>query len=54
MLQLLRNLRSHSQGKEISDADILKWANRKVNSIGRTSRIQSFKVFLKKIWFMSR
>lgn len=43
MLQLLRNLRSHSQGKEISDADILKWANRKVNSIGRTSRIQSFK-----------
>lgn len=43
MLQLLRNLRSHSQGKEISDADILKWANRKVNSIGRTSHIQSFK-----------
>ncbi|GAU25087.1 hypothetical protein TSUD_257810, partial [Trifolium subterraneum] len=43
MLQLLRNLRSHSQGKEISDADILKWANRKVNSIGRTSQIQSFK-----------
>ncbi|CAI8586932.1 unnamed protein product [Vicia faba] len=43
MLQLLKNLRSHSQGKEISDADILKWANRKVNSIGRTSHIQSFK-----------
>ncbi|KAJ6880491.1 fimbrin-like protein 2-like [Populus alba x Populus x berolinensis] len=32
MLQLLKNLRSHSshsQGKEITDADILKWANNK-------------------------
>lgn len=45
MLQLLKNLRSHSQGKEISDADILKWANRKVKSTGRTSHIESFKVF---------
>ncbi|XP_020223804.1 fimbrin-1 [Cajanus cajan] len=43
MLQLLKNLRSHSQGKEISDVDILKWANRKVKSIGRTSHIESFK-----------
>ncbi|KAL2316693.1 hypothetical protein Fmac_030569 [Flemingia macrophylla] len=43
MLQLLKNLRSRSQGKEISDADILKWANRKVKSIGRTSHIESFK-----------
>ncbi|TKY57358.1 Fimbrin-1 protein [Spatholobus suberectus] len=43
MLQLLKNLRSHSQGKEISDADILKWANRKVKSTGRTSHIESFK-----------
>ncbi|XP_061375633.1 fimbrin-1-like [Gastrolobium bilobum] len=43
MLQLLKNLRSHSQGKEISDADIMKWANRKVNSTGRTSHIESFK-----------
>ncbi|KAJ1392513.1 EF-hand domain pair [Sesbania bispinosa] len=43
MLQLLKNLRSHSQGKEISDADILKWANRKVKSTGRTSHVESFK-----------
>lgn len=43
MLQLLKNLRSHSQGREISDADILKWANRKVKSTGRTSHIESFK-----------
>ncbi|KAE9606376.1 putative dystrophin [Lupinus albus] len=43
MLQLLKRLRSHSQGREISDADILKWANRKVNSTGRTSHIESFK-----------
>ncbi|CAK8538876.1 unnamed protein product [Lathyrus sativus] len=43
MLQLLKNLRSHSQGKEISDTDILKWANKKVNSVGRKSHIQSFK-----------
>ena len=47
MLQLLRNLRSHSQGKEMRDADILKWANRKVRSTGRTSHIESFKVFSK-------
>lgn len=47
MLQLLKNLRSHSQGKEIKDADILKWANRKVKSSGRTSQIESFKVFSK-------
>ncbi|XP_028751926.1 fimbrin-1-like [Neltuma alba] len=43
MLQLLKNLRSHSQGREITDADILKWANRKVKSTGRTSHIESFK-----------
>ncbi|KAF1864258.1 hypothetical protein Lal_00048823 [Lupinus albus] len=43
MLQMLKNLRLHSQGKEISDADILKWANRKVKSTGRTSHIESFK-----------
>ena len=48
MLQLLKNLRSHSQGKEIRDADILKWANRKVKSTGRTSHIESFKVFSKR------
>lgn len=41
MLQLLKNLRSRTQ---INDADILKWANRKVKNTGRNSRIESFKV----------
>ncbi|KAG5001700.1 hypothetical protein JHK87_022772 [Glycine soja] len=48
MLQLLKNLRSDSQGKEITDADILKWVNKKVKSIGRTSHIESSKVFSKR------
>ncbi|KAK7258336.1 hypothetical protein RIF29_23909 [Crotalaria pallida] len=43
MLQLLKNLRSHSQGKEITDADILSWANNKVKKAGRTSQMESFK-----------
>ncbi|CAJ1971607.1 unnamed protein product [Sphenostylis stenocarpa] len=43
MLQLLKNLRSHSQGKEITDADILNWANNKVKRSGRTSEMESFK-----------
>ncbi|XP_024959552.1 fimbrin-4-like isoform X3 [Cynara cardunculus var. scolymus] len=43
MLQLLKNLRSSSQGKEIADADILKWANKKVKNTGRTSQMDSFK-----------
>ncbi|XP_076949055.1 fimbrin-1-like [Bidens hawaiensis] len=43
MLQLLKNLRSRSQGKEITDADILKWANKKVKITGRTSKMESFK-----------
>ncbi|KAL5548515.1 hypothetical protein UlMin_003746 [Ulmus minor] len=43
ILQLLKNLRSHSLGKEMTDADILHWANRKVKSTGRTSHIDSFK-----------
>ncbi|OIW16443.1 hypothetical protein TanjilG_19159 [Lupinus angustifolius] len=43
MLQLLKNLRSHSQGKEITDADILNWANSKVKRAGRTSQMESFK-----------
>ncbi|KAL2483721.1 Fimbrin-5 [Forsythia ovata] len=43
MLQLLKNLRSRSQGKEFSDADILSWANKKVKNSGRTSRMESFK-----------
>ncbi|RVW70228.1 Fimbrin-5 [Vitis vinifera] len=43
MLQLLKNLRFHSQGKEMTDADILKWANNKVKRTGRTSQMESFK-----------
>lgn len=43
MLQHLKNLRSYSHGKEITDADILNWANNKVKSSGRRSRIESFK-----------
>ncbi|MFS7922107.1 putative calponin domain, CH domain superfamily, fimbrin/Plastin [Helianthus anomalus] len=43
MLQLLKNLRSRSQGKEITDADILKWANKKVKITGRASQMESFK-----------
>lgn len=47
MLQLLKNLRSHSQGKkgkEITDTDILNWANNKVKKAGRTSQMESFRV----------
>ncbi|KAK9133092.1 hypothetical protein Scep_012620 [Stephania cephalantha] len=45
MLQLLKNLRFHSQGqgKEMTDADILNWANNKVKSTGRNSQMDSFK-----------
>uniref|UniRef100_A0A0D9VHP4 Calponin-homology (CH) domain-containing protein n=1 Tax=Leersia perrieri TaxID=77586 RepID=A0A0D9VHP4_9ORYZ len=43
ILQLLRNLRSHSKEKEITDADILIWANNKVKESGKTSRVESFK-----------
>ncbi|GKV30670.1 hypothetical protein SLEP1_g39459 [Rubroshorea leprosula] len=43
MLQLLKNLRSHSQGKEITDADILNWANNNVKKVGRTAQMESFK-----------
>ncbi|KAG0449057.1 hypothetical protein HPP92_027545 [Vanilla planifolia] len=43
ILQLLKNLRFHSQGKEMTDADILNWANRKVKNSGRTSQMESFK-----------
>ncbi|KAL8195584.1 hypothetical protein R6Q57_025987 [Mikania cordata] len=43
MLQLLKNLRKRSQGREITDADILKWANKKVKITGRTSQMESFK-----------
>ncbi|XP_021287497.1 fimbrin-1-like [Herrania umbratica] len=43
MLQLLKSLRSRSRGKEITDADIINWANGKVRSTGRTTQIESFK-----------
>lgn len=43
MLQVLNNLRFHSQGKEITDVDILNWANCKVKSVGKSSQIESFK-----------
>ncbi|KAJ6818563.1 fimbrin-5-like [Iris pallida] len=43
ILQLLNNLRFHSQGKEMTDADILNWANNKVKKSGRTSQMESFK-----------
>lgn len=44
ILQLLKNLRFHSHGKEITDADILEWANSKVSSTGSQRRMDSFKV----------
>ncbi|XP_014496513.1 fimbrin-2 [Vigna radiata var. radiata] len=43
ILQLLKNLRFHSHGKEITDADILRWANGRVSSSGSQSRMDSFK-----------
>ncbi|XP_002527257.2 fimbrin-2 [Ricinus communis] len=43
ILQLLRNLRFHSHGKEITDTDILQWANTKVRNGGSQSRMDSFK-----------
>ncbi|KAL9454022.1 hypothetical protein AB3S75_009594 [Citrus x aurantiifolia] len=43
VLQLLKNLRFHSHGKEITDADILQWANAKVRISGSRSHMNSFK-----------
>ncbi|EOX93755.1 Actin binding Calponin (CH) domain-containing protein isoform 1 [Theobroma cacao] len=43
ILQLLKNLRFHSHGKEITDVDILRWANTKVSNSGNQSRMDSFK-----------
>ncbi|PNX91639.1 fimbrin-like protein 2-like, partial [Trifolium pratense] len=37
------NLRFHARGKEITDADILEWANSKVSSTGSQSSMNSFK-----------
>ena len=44
VLQLLKNLRFHSHGKEITDADILEWANTKVSNTGSQVCMDSFKV----------
>ncbi|KAF2539816.1 hypothetical protein F2Q68_00018762 [Brassica cretica] len=43
ILQLLKNLRSHSNGKEITDVDILEWANAKVRKNGSQTRMFSFR-----------
>ncbi|WJX91822.1 Fimbrin-2 [Trifolium repens] len=43
ILQLLKNLRFHARGKEITDADILEWANSKVSSTGSQNSMNSFK-----------
>ncbi|KAL7113665.1 hypothetical protein ACP275_04G074400 [Erythranthe tilingii] len=43
MLQLLKNLRFHSHGKEITDADILQWANSKVRNSSSQTRMDCFK-----------
>ncbi|GLU23853.1 hypothetical protein SLE2022_398290 [Rubroshorea leprosula] len=45
MLQLLKSLRSHSrnQGRDVTDAHILNWANMKVKCSGRASQMESFK-----------
>ncbi|KAG0488146.1 hypothetical protein HPP92_006957 [Vanilla planifolia] len=43
ILQLLKNLKSNSCTKEITDADILNWANNKVKDSGRQARMESFK-----------
>ncbi|XWS75841.1 hypothetical protein CRYUN_Cryun01aG0126500 [Craigia yunnanensis] len=43
MFQLLTNLRSHFQGKKITDDDILNWANNKVKKAGGTYQMESFK-----------
>lgn len=44
ILQLLKNLRLHSNGKEITDVDILEWANAKVRNNGCKTRMYSFRV----------
>lgn len=41
MLHLLRTIKY--KGKEVSDTDILEWANTKVKASGKTTRIESFK-----------
>ncbi|CAH8278864.1 unnamed protein product [Arabidopsis lyrata] len=43
ILQLLKNLRLHSNGKEITDVDILEWANAKVRNNGCKTHMYSFR-----------
>lgn len=43
MLQLLKNLRLRSSHKEISDLEIMNWANAKVKNTGRASQMESFR-----------
>ncbi|XP_074561681.1 fimbrin-2-like, partial [Curcuma longa] len=43
ILQLLKNLRFHSNEKEIKDVDILDWANNQVKNCGRHSHMDSYK-----------
>ncbi|CAH8279761.1 unnamed protein product [Arabidopsis lyrata] len=43
MLQLLKSLRSRTRGKDMTDSEIISWANRKVKIMGRKSQIESFK-----------
>ncbi|CAL9243655.1 unnamed protein product [Arabidopsis halleri] len=43
MLQLLKSLRSRTRGKDMTDSEIISWANRKVRIMGRKSQIESFK-----------
>ncbi|GMI79418.1 hypothetical protein like AT5G55400 [Hibiscus trionum] len=43
MIQVLKNLRSRSQGKEISESYIIAWANRKVRRTGSSRQIENFK-----------
>jgi hypothetical protein len=39
---ILKELKLH--GREVSDADIVHWANLKVRNVGKTSRMENFKV----------
>ncbi|GAB4841511.1 Fimbrin-2 [Ancistrocladus abbreviatus] len=43
MLQLLKNLRFHSNGKEITDTNIREWANSLVRNSGGRTHMDSFK-----------
>jgi cell division septal protein FtsQ len=46
MLLMLKKLKV--QGKEVTDAEIIAWANDKVKVAGKTSRMESFRVRIAK------